>query len=84
MRLRICYLQKRDQNRFLSPSQSLATAFSSRNTCRNPEMEWIGLIYSSVLPQVIHAGTRAALVMEGFLAADGERRNQTRGKDTHG
>lgn len=32
-------------------------------------MEWISLIYSSVLPQVIHAGTRAALAAGGLLGS---------------
>lgn len=32
-------------------------------------MEWISLIYSSVLPQVIHAGTRAALAARGLLGS---------------
>lgn len=32
-------------------------------------MEWIRLIYSSVLPQVIHAGTRAALAAGGVLGS---------------
>lgn len=38
-------------------------------------MEWIRLIYSAVLPQVTHAGTRAAVAAGGALGCTGRKQN---------
>ena len=44
-------------------------------------MDWISLIYSSVLPQVMHAGTRAALAAGGGL---GSRRRKKKPNQREG